>query len=61
LTLSTVSFDDGPTCAHGPLYQLLKQNNQQATLFYIGGNVASYPEEARLGFANGHEICVHTW
>lgn len=30
-------------------------------MFYIGSNVADWPNEAQRGLADGHQICVHTW
>ncbi|KAF9262485.1 carbohydrate esterase family 4 protein [Marasmius fiardii PR-910] len=54
-------FDDGPNCSHNAFYDFLQQNNQKATMFYIGSNVMNWPLEAQRGLADGHEICVHTW
>ncbi|KIJ67375.1 carbohydrate esterase family 4 protein [Hydnomerulius pinastri MD-312] len=54
-------FDDGPNCSHNAFYDYLQQNNQKATMFYIGSNVMDWPLEAQRGLADGHEICVHTW
>ncbi|KAG1850544.1 carbohydrate esterase family 4 protein [Suillus tomentosus] len=54
-------FDDGPNCSHNAFYDFLSQNNQKATMFYIGSNVMDWPLEAQRGLADGHEICVHTW
>jgi hypothetical protein len=54
-------FDDGPNCSHNVFYDFLSQNNQKATMFYIGSNVMDWPLEAQRGLADGHEICVHTW
>jgi hypothetical protein len=54
-------FDDGPNCSHNAFYDFLLQNNQKATMFYIGSNVIDWPLEAQRGLADGHEICVHTW
>ncbi|CAO3692067.1 unnamed protein product [Rhizopus stolonifer] len=70
-----LSYDDGPfnlydddnaatqnPYAEPALYNFLVENdNQKATLFYIGSNVATYPEAAKRGFNDGHYICVHTW
>ncbi|KAF1799809.1 carbohydrate esterase family 4 protein [Mucor lusitanicus] len=70
-----LSYDDGPfnlytdenaatenPYAEPALYNFLAEhNNQKATLFYIGSNVATYPEAAKRAFNDGHEICVHTW
>ncbi|OBZ85069.1 Chitin deacetylase [Choanephora cucurbitarum] len=70
-----LSYDDGPfnryedknaktenAYAEPALYNFLaKHNNQKATLFYIGSNVATYPAAAKRAFNDGHHICVHTW
>ncbi|CAG8797547.1 17640_t:CDS:2, partial [Dentiscutata erythropus] len=56
-----LTYDDGPNCSHTVFYDFLKENNQKATLFYIGSNVAQLPNEAQRGLADGHHICVHTW
>ncbi|KAL0063983.1 hypothetical protein AAF712_009051 [Marasmius tenuissimus] len=54
-------FDDGPNCSHNAFYDFLQQNNQKATMFYIGSNVLNWPLQAKRGVSDGHEICVHTW
>ncbi|KAJ8595104.1 carbohydrate esterase family 4 protein [Rhizopogon salebrosus TDB-379] len=54
-------FDDGPNCSHNAFYDFLAQNDQKATMFYIGSNVMNWPLEAQRALADGHEICVHTW
>ncbi|KAI6144199.1 carbohydrate esterase family 4 protein [Pisolithus tinctorius] len=54
-------FDDGPNCSHNAFYDYLSQQNQKASMFYIGSNVMDWPLEAQRGLADGHEICVHTW
>jgi len=54
-------FDDGPLPPSPKLYQFLKQNNQQATHFFIGINILSYPNEFLTAFQNGDDIAVHTW
>lgn len=54
-------FDDGPNCSHNVFYDYLSQNEQKATMFYIGSNVMDWPFEAQRALADGHEICVHTW
>ncbi|KAI8079042.1 uncharacterized protein B0P05DRAFT_614268 [Gilbertella persicaria] len=70
-----LSYDDGPfnlyydenaktenRYAEPALYNYLAEhNNQKATLFYIGSNVATYPAAAKRAFNDGHHICVHTW
>ncbi|CAG8793294.1 2832_t:CDS:2, partial [Gigaspora rosea] len=56
-----LTYDDGPNCSHTVFYDFLKQNKQNATMFFIGSNVASLPIEAQRALADGHHICVHTW
>ncbi|KIR29893.1 chitin deacetylase 2 [Cryptococcus deuterogattii 99/473] len=56
-----LGFDDGPNCSHNALYDLLLENNQKATMFYIGSNVMDWPLQAMRAHDEGHEICVHTW
>ncbi|KAK0213853.1 carbohydrate esterase family 4 protein [Armillaria fumosa] len=54
-------FDDGPNCSHNAFYQYLTDQDQKATMFYIGSNVIDWPLEAQRAVTDGHEICVHTW
>ncbi|KAJ3984150.1 hypothetical protein F5890DRAFT_1518898 [Lentinula detonsa] len=54
-------FDDGPNCSHNAFYDFLQSQNQKATFYFIGSNVADYPLEAQRALAEGHEICAHTW
>ncbi|KZV64536.1 carbohydrate esterase family 4 protein [Peniophora sp. CONT] len=54
-------FDDGPNCSHNAFYDFLTEQNQKATMYYIGSNVLDWPLEAQRALADGHEICVHTW
>ncbi|KAJ3872210.1 carbohydrate esterase family 4 protein [Lentinula edodes] len=54
-------FDDGPNCSHNAFYDFLLNQNQKATFYYIGSNVADWPLEAQRALADGHEICAHTW
>ncbi|OXG18803.1 chitin deacetylase 2 [Cryptococcus neoformans Tu401-1] len=56
-----LGFDDGPNCSHNALYDLLLENNQKATMFFIGSNVLDWPLQAMRAHDEGHEICVHTW
>ncbi|CAG8624090.1 54_t:CDS:2, partial [Scutellospora calospora] len=56
-----LSYDDGPNCSHTVFYDFLQANNQKATMFFIGSNVADWPNEAKRALADGHQICVHTW
>ncbi|CDS07738.1 hypothetical protein LRAMOSA01687 [Lichtheimia ramosa] len=68
-----LNYDDGPFRVWSKdaaeqkwqeprLYNYLaEQNNQKATLFYIGSNVISFPEAAQRALQDGHTICSHTW
>ncbi|CAG8701986.1 2451_t:CDS:2 [Dentiscutata erythropus] len=56
-----LSYDDGPNCTHNEFYDFLKANNQKATMYFIGSNVADWPYEAQRALTDGHQICVHTW
>ncbi|CAE6516814.1 unnamed protein product [Rhizoctonia solani] len=56
-----ISFDDGPLPPSPTLYDFLKQNNVQATHFYIGQNVVQYYKFAQQAFAQGDDLAVHTW
>lgn len=58
---STRSVDDGPNCTHNAFYDFLQQNNQKASLFYIGSNTIDWPLQAQRGLTDGHFINVHTW
>ena len=51
-------FDDGPNCSHNAFYDFLEQNQQKATMYYIGSNVLDWSLEAQRALADGHEICV---
>jgi hypothetical protein len=52
------TLDDGPNCSHNAYYDFLEQQNQKATLFYIGSNVLDWPLEGQRGLADGHEMSV---
>ncbi|KAJ3795071.1 putative chitin deacetylase [Lentinula aff. detonsa] len=54
-------FDDGPNCSHNAFYDYLLEQNQKATMFFIGSNVLDWPYEAMRAIDEGHEICAHTW
>ncbi|KAF0506319.1 chitin deacetylase [Gigaspora margarita] len=56
-----LTYDDGPNCTHNAFYDFLSENNQKATMFFIGSNVADWPNEAQRALTDGHQICVHTW
>ncbi|KIM79273.1 carbohydrate esterase family 4 protein [Piloderma croceum F 1598] len=54
-------FDDGPNCSHDAFYDYLLENNQKASMFYIGSNCMDWPDQCRRGVTDGHHISVHTW
>lgn len=54
-------FDDGPNCSHNAFYDFLEENNQKATMFFIGSNVLDWPLEAQRALTDGHEICVREY
>ncbi|ORZ03387.1 chitin deacetylase 1 [Syncephalastrum racemosum] len=56
-----LTFDDGPNCSHNAFYDFLQQNNQKASMFYIGSNVINWPYGALRGVKDGHHIAGHTW
>ncbi|KAG1453662.1 hypothetical protein G6F46_011353 [Rhizopus delemar] len=64
-----LTYDDGPlnprdandTWGEPQLYDFLATYNQQATLFYVGSNVVSFPQAAQRAIQAGHTLCVHTW
>ncbi|KAJ3760316.1 carbohydrate esterase family 4 protein [Lentinula raphanica] len=61
LTGVSPDISDAPECTHNVFYDFLRDQNQKATFYYIGSNVAKFPLEAQRGLDEGHEICVHTW
>ncbi|OAD79925.1 carbohydrate esterase family 4 protein, partial [Phycomyces blakesleeanus NRRL 1555(-)] len=68
-----LTYDDGPMVPNKSedsssdsweepdLYKFLNENDQKATLFYVGSNVALYPDIAKRAIDSGHDICLHTW
>ncbi|KAI8072573.1 hypothetical protein BC940DRAFT_292908 [Gongronella butleri] len=63
-----LTYDDGPLTSDGGAYAephlydfLAANNNQKASLFYIGSNVIAAPAAAQRALADGHTLCVHTW
>ncbi|KAI9246670.1 hypothetical protein BDA99DRAFT_526633 [Phascolomyces articulosus] len=56
-----ITYDDGPTEFSPKLYDFLKQTNQKATFFMIGGQVVKFPDLAKRAFDEGHELAMHTW
>lgn len=57
-----MTFDDGPHATLTPkLLDLLAKNRMKATFFFIGQNVAEYPEIVKRAAREGHEIASHSW
>ncbi|KAJ3044662.1 hypothetical protein HK097_001411 [Rhizophlyctis rosea] len=56
-----LTFDDGPTCFSPELYGFLSEQKQKATFFMLGGQVLTYPVEAKGAFDEGHDVLSHTW
>lgn len=56
-----LTYDDGPNCTHNEFYDFLKGQNQTATMYFIGSNVADWPYEAQRAITDKHQVCVHTW
>jgi peptidoglycan/xylan/chitin deacetylase (PgdA/CDA1 family) len=56
-----LTFDDGPNCSHNAFYDYLLQQNQKASMFYIGSNVQNWPYGAVRGLQDGHHLSIHTW
>ncbi|KAF9266358.1 chitin deacetylase [Marasmius fiardii PR-910] len=56
-----VSFDDGPLTPTSTLVDFLKQNNEIATHFMIGGNIRNNPQQFLEVFNYGGDCAVHTW
>jgi len=56
-----LTFDDGPLCTGDPLYNFLAQQNQLASVMYIGSNVFAWPLQAQKAFKQGLQVAVHTW
>ncbi len=57
-----LTFDDGPwPRTTKQVLNILKQNDIKATFFWIGRNVKSFPEIAKLVVDDDHVIGNHTW
>ncbi|CAO3634719.1 unnamed protein product [Cunninghamella echinulata] len=56
-----LTYDDGPNCSHNAFYDFLQQNNQKASMFYIGSNVMNWQYGAIRGLKDGHHLAGHTW
>ncbi|GAA6064774.1 hypothetical protein JCM10212_006323 [Sporobolomyces blumeae] len=56
-----ISFDDGPTPASPPLYDLLVANNQTATHFLIGTTILQNLDVFQQVVDSGGHLAVHTF
>jgi chitin deacetylase len=57
-----LTFDDGPwPRTTEQVLDILKKNDVKATFFWIGNNVKSFPNIAKLVVEGGHAIGNHTW
>ncbi|ORY03445.1 glycoside hydrolase/deacetylase [Basidiobolus meristosporus CBS 931.73] len=56
-----LTFDDGPSTNTTFLLDYLKQQNLKAMFCVIGSRVVERPEILKRAYAEGHEICSHTW
>lgn len=57
-----LTFDDGPIPQVTPqVLDILDQYKVKATFFWVGENVARYPDVAREVFLRGHTIGNHTY
>lgn len=57
-----ITFDDGPHATLTPkLLDLLAKHRMKATFFFIGQNVAEYPDIVKRAAREGHEIASHSW
>lgn len=57
-----ITFDDGPHATLTPkLLDLLAKHRMKATFFFVGQNVAEYPEIVKRAAREGHEIASHSW
>ncbi|KAK9723251.1 chitin deacetylase [Basidiobolus ranarum] len=56
-----LTFDDGPSQNTTYILDYLKQNNMKAMFCVVGSRVVQNPEILKRTYAEGHEICVHTW
>ncbi|KAJ3860904.1 carbohydrate esterase family 4 protein [Lentinula novae-zelandiae] len=54
-------FDDGPNCSHNAFYDFLQSQNQKATFYFIGSNVADFPLEAQRALTDGRTNSADTW
>ena len=57
-----LSFDDGPDARLTPrLLDTLREAGVTATFCLVGQRVVQHPDIARRMYAEGHELCNHSW
>ena len=57
-----LSFDDGPDAVLTPwLLDILREAGVKATFCLVGQRVAMHPDIVRRMYAEGHELCNHSW
>jgi len=57
-----LTFDDGPWPKNtDKILHILNKNKIKATFFFIGRNVQTFPDLAKLVVENGHAVGNHTW
>ena len=59
--LIAVTFDDGPSANTYALLDGLKARGVKATFFMQGCNAERYPDIVRRVWAEGHQLCSHTY
>lgn len=61
-TVSTLTFDDGPSRWTPLILDLLAEHNRQATFFVVGQSILEVPAETiRRIHRDGHQIGNHSW
>lgn len=59
--LIAITFDDGPGPYTNRLLDGLKEKGVKATFFTLGQRAEIYPDEIRRIFAEGHQLCNHSY
>lgn len=55
-----LTFDDGPNKYTSQILNILKQKNEKATFFVIGGRVSRYPQTTKRLIQEGHYLGLHS-
>ncbi|TPX31689.1 hypothetical protein SmJEL517_g05060 [Synchytrium microbalum] len=56
-----VTYDDGPSDYTPALLDHLLAINTKVTFFVIGSRIMERPDVLHRAYAEGHQICLHTW